>query len=241
MISRVPPVRVVSKENRHISRRSGSKVAVMIATEQRQQLQRYLDELTQWNRNINLTRIDPGLWWSRHIDESLTLAAALDLPRAARLADVGSGCGVPGIPLAVLRPDIDIVLIESDSRKAGFLVHVAGKLGLLNVSVVPRRAEVVGHEPEHRETYDVVASRATASLPVLCELCLPLLRIGGRLAAMVTDSSTAILVGGASELCGGGSPHHLVGGIVVVNKLTATPNAYPRRPGVPARHPLDKL
>jgi 16S rRNA (guanine527-N7)-methyltransferase len=161
---------------------------------QRRLLELHLDELDTWNRRLNLSAVPRDRAWERHVDESLALLAAADLARGAECADLGSGGGVPGIAVAVLRPDVHLTLIESDRRKAGFLVHVCGLLGLPNVRVVDRRAEEMAREPAHAGRYDAVVSRAAAPPPLLWTLSRPLLRPGGTLFALVTDADATAAV-----------------------------------------------
>src|SRR5260370_27235618 len=118
------------------------------------------------------------------IDDSLVLLEHLGDARS--LVDVGSGAGLPGIPLKIARPELEVTLIEADQAKAAFLVHASATLRLENVEVVARRAEEAGHDPALREKFDVAVARALAPLPVLVELCLPLVRVGGRLLAQQT-------------------------------------------------------
>ena len=178
------------------------------------------------------------------IDDSLVLIDHLG--DAASLVDVGSGAGLPGLPIKIARPDLRVTLIESDQAKAAFLVHACAALGLEQVEVVARRAEDAGHDPRLREAFDVAVARALAPMPVLVELCLPLVRIGGRLLAQKTaredpaKASRAIqLLGGAlSEVVAAPSAARSLGTIVVIDKVRPTPAQYPRRPGVPNRKPL---
>lgn len=177
--------------------------------------------------------------WARHVGEALDLLDAVAPAEGARLVDVGSGAGIPGIPIAVVRPDLEVVLCESDRRKAGFLAHVATALGLARVEVAPVRAEDLGRIAGSRDAFDTAVSRATAPPPALCELCLPLLRPGGRLAALVTDAPVAAAACGvAAAACGGGVPRAATPGVLVVEKLAPTPDRYPRRPGIPAKRPI---
>jgi 16S rRNA (guanine527-N7)-methyltransferase len=212
---------------------------VALSPAQRADLQRWLEELYLWNPRVNLTSIPAGLAWTRHVEESLgLLEAAAPAPRS-RLVDVGSGGGAPAIPIAVLRPDVRLLLIEADARKAAFLIHVAGLLRLGALTVAPRRAEDAGHDPELRERFDLATSRATAAPGTLCELALPLLRAGGRLTALVADAEAAARQAEvAARKCGGGVPRAAQAGILVVTKERPTPDRYPRRSGVPARRPL---
>jgi 16S rRNA (guanine527-N7)-methyltransferase len=178
------------------------------------------------------------------IEDSLVL---LDhLGSAHKVVDVGSGAGLPGLPLKIARPDLAMTLIEADQRKAAFLVHACASLGLGSVDVVARRAEEAGHDPGLRESFDAAVARALAPMPVLVELCLPLVRVGGRLLAQKTEGEDLGAADHAIEVLGGalGGVHaspsaaRTSGIVVVVEKVRPTPAAYPRRPGVPARKPL---
>jgi len=168
------------------------------------------------------------------------------LGEARRLVDIGSGGGLPGLPLKIARPDLEVVLVEADGDKAAFLIHACAQLGLLGVEVVNRRAEDAGHDPRLREAFDVAVARALAPMPVVAELCLPFVRAGGHLLAQKTDSEAVAGAWRAIELLGGG-PARIVpapsaarrsGTIVIVEKVGPTPAAYPRRAGLPARKPL---
>lgn len=202
-------------------------------------LERYLEELYRWNERINLTTVARADAERRHIGETRALLDAAAPRQGASLVDVGSGAGVPGLVMAILRPDLRVTLIEADRRSAAFLVHAAALCGATRVSVVARRAEEVGHDPGQRESHDVAVSRATAPAAVLCELALPLVRPGGRLLALVGDAAQdATRCAVAAAALGGGTPEALGVGILRVAKVAPTPAWFPRRSGVPARHPL---
>ena len=212
--------------------------AAELSPDQHELLASYLRELDVWNRRLNLTTVAAADAWRRHFGESLDLLHAAAISPGADVIDVGSGGGVPGVVVAIARPDLRVSLLEADTRKCGFLVHVAGLLGLDTVSVIDRRAEVAGHDPELRERFDVALSRAAAPAPVLCELALPLVRVGGRLTALVADATAAAIAAGtAATLCGGGPPQ-AADGVLTVAKIAPTPERYPRRAGAPARRPL---
>jgi 16S rRNA (guanine527-N7)-methyltransferase len=186
-----------------------------------------------------VARPDPAL-----IEDCLVLVEHLG--DASSVVDVGSGGGLPGIPLKIVRPDLQMTLIEADQAKAAFLVHACARLGLEGVEVVARRAEDVGHDPLLREAFDVAVARALAPMPVLVELCLGLVRVGGRLLAQKTEGKEPDNASHAIEVMGGvlaavhSSPSaaRRGGTVVVIDKIRATPTAYPRRPGVPTRKPL---
>src|SRR5947209_10853378 len=135
------------------------------------------------------------------IEDSLVL---LDhLGEARRLVDVGSGGGLPGLALKITRPELAVTLIEADQAKAAFLVQACAKLDLRDVEVLARRAEEVGRDGRYRESFDVAVARALASMPVLVELCLPLVRVGGRLLAQKTDKEPITPAERAIEVLGG--------------------------------------
>lgn len=178
------------------------------------------------------------------IDDSLVLLEHLG--EAGKLVDVGSGGGLPGLPLKIARPGLRLTLVEADQAKAAFLVRACAALGLQDVEVLAMRAEVLGQDPRYRESFDVAVARALAPMPVLAELCLPLVKVGGRLLAQKTGSEDldgavrAIdAVGGAlNRVVAAPSSARRAGTVVIVDKVRTTPPTYPRRPGVPARKPL---
>jgi 16S rRNA (guanine527-N7)-methyltransferase len=163
-----------------------------------------------------------------------------------KVVDVGSGAGLPGLAIKIRRPELEVTLIEADGRKAAFLTHACARLDLSGVEVVNMRAEDAGHDPRFREAFDVAVARALAPMPVVAELCLPLVRVGGRLLAQKTSAEDVAGAGRAIETMGGGaavveaapSRARSAGTVVVVEKVRPTPAEYPRRPGLPAKKPL---
>jgi 16S rRNA (guanine527-N7)-methyltransferase len=208
----------------------------------------YADELRRWNERVNLTAItDRHSIVARHFLDSLRCAQSWGtLPNS--LVDVGAGAGFPGLPLKILRPELQLTLIESTAKKADFLRHIADLLALTNVTIVAARAEVVGHDAAHRERYDLAVARAVAELRVLAEYCLPLCRVGGRFLAPKGSQieSEALVAQTAIELLGGRLvaiepvrlPELDPRSLVVVEKIAPTPARYPRAPGAPAKRPL---
>ncbi len=213
-------------------------------------LRAYERELLSWNRKHNLTAIHrPEEIRTKHFLDSLSCALAFQGSPPRRLADVGSGAGFPGIPLKILYPDIRLTLIESVGKKAAFCEHIVEALHLPDVEVIKGRAEEIGRQSAHRESYDWVVARAVAVFPVLAEYLLPLARVGGRMLAMKGASAPAEAqaAGRALRLLGGELreliPVTLPGVaeeryLVVVDKVAATPAHYPRRTGVPRKRPL---
>lgn len=209
--------------------------------------------LSDWNRQVNLTGIrDPDQIEVKHFLDSLTLVPRLPhlLPSEGRLIDVGSGPGFPGLPLAIVQPELHVTLLEATGKKVAFLRHAVELLGLENVQPLQGRAEHVARLLDHREVYDLAVARALASIATLTELLMPLVRVGGYAVLMkkqsevgreVTEACPALqaLHASIAEVV----PSHVAGlledrALVVIKKLGATPERFPRRPGVPHRRPL---
>jgi 16S rRNA (guanine527-N7)-methyltransferase len=204
-------------------------------------LQQYAELLLAWNRKGNLT----GARTMDQVKAQIADAGALLAANWAgidHVVDIGSGGGLPAIPLALARPEIRFTLVEANARKAAFLEHVAGSLELANVVIMPGRAEELGHRPNLREQFERAISRAAAPPAVLLELALPFVRRGGDLIAEVSLLDPQQL-DRAAHLLGGGTPRlerPLAGGstLLVVEKLAPTPTDFPRRVGLPNRKPL---
>ena len=143
------------------------------------QFLRYRQELHDWNKSINLTAItDPGEVLLKHFLDSLSLLMVYDRPHA-RLLDIGTGAGFPGLPLKIVRPRWHVVLLEATGKKVRFLQHLIETLQLKDVVAVRGRAEELAHKAEYRASFDVVTARAIASLPMLLEYAAPFCRVGG--------------------------------------------------------------
>jgi 16S rRNA (guanine527-N7)-methyltransferase len=205
--------------------------------------------LLKHNQRFNLTAITaPREVALKHFLDSLTCLTVL--PETTQsLCDVGSGAGFPGLPIAIARPDLNVTIIESTKKKCQFLQTCAADLGLSGVGVVCARAEDAGRDPALRASFAAVVSRAVASLPVLAELCLPLVAPSGVFIAMkgpegerqAQDAANAIrTLGGAVESVRTLSLPQGAGqrSLVVVRKIAATPAKYPRRAGIPQKRPL---
>ncbi len=204
----------------------------------------YLDRLLAANRAFNLTAItDPAEAWSKHVLDSLSLVPELRaLAPGAGVVDVGSGGGLPGIPLALALPEQRFTLLEATGKKARFLAETARALGLDNVQVVAARAESFARGPE-RERFAAATARALSRLPVLLELTLPLVRVGGLSLAIKGEQAPAEIAEAQAALrllaAEVESTRRTSTGVVVrVRKRGATPARYPRRPGEPKRAPL---
>lgn len=188
----------------------------------------WLDTIEEWRGRLNLTTVVRQEAWRRHVEESLHLLHRARPARGGSVVDLGSGAGIPGIVVAVCRPDLRVTLVESDQRKAAFLVHVCGLLDL-PATVLGRRAEELGHDPAHRERHDLVVSRATAPPASLCGLALPLLRVGGSLWALVADAERAGATAAATAEAAGGRVAPGDRGLLHVDKVAHTPALLPHR------------
>ena len=210
----------------------------------------YERELLEWNQKFNLTAIrDEEAVRTKHFLDSFSCVLAWKANPPHRLVDVGTGAGFPGIPLKILYPSMKLTLVESVGKKAMFCQHIVRVLSLENVDVIRSRAEELGQRQEHRESYDWAIARAVASLDVLSEYLLPLVKVGGVMLAQKGESGPAeaqaaekvmkLLGGKLRQLI----PVNLPGVaddryIVLVDKVAATPPKYPRKPGLPAKQPL---
>ncbi|MCH2135750.1 MAG: 16S rRNA (guanine(527)-N(7))-methyltransferase RsmG [Phycisphaerales bacterium] len=212
---------------------------------ERVMLGEYLGMLVAANARMNLTRIvEPGEAWQRHVLDALTLLPFIEAAQGGNLLDLGSGGGLPGLVLAITRPDLPVTLLEATLKKARFLQETAVALGLENVTVLSERAESLGTpEGGGRDGWDLVTARAVAPMPVLLELALPLvvpdgylLAIKGQRAHEEIDASRNAL----RQLRASVETTHrtATGTIVVVRRDGPIPRRFPRRPGEPGRQPL---
>ena len=210
-------------------------------------------ELLEWNRRFNLTAVtDREGVLVRHFLDSLSCLNALpqeDLAAGARVIDVGTGAGFPGLPLKIVCPGMRLTLLEATGKKVTFLEHLVRILELTDGTVIHGRAEELGRRPAHREQYDWALARAVAEMPTLAEYLLPLVRVGGAVLAQKGEGAAAEVHGAAAAMMRlGGRVRRLVPVelrglaetryLVVVDKVAATSEKFPRRPGVPAKRPL---
>jgi 16S rRNA (guanine527-N7)-methyltransferase len=229
------------------------KLGLELSPTQIEQFQVYYQELVDWNKRVNLTAItDLEGVQINHFLDALTVTLAWQPPignTKSRFIDVGTGAGMPGIPLKIVFPDTGLVLLEATAKKAAFLYHIKDTLGLDSVEIVTGRAEEVAHVSQYREMFDVVLSRAVAPLPTLAELTLPFCDIGGTLIAykkgdiyQETDRATRAItmLGGrlrqVKKIELEEFPDRRC--LLIVDKTSPTPQQYPRRPGIPTKRPL---
>ncbi len=210
----------------------------------------YLKELIEWNKKFNLTAItDPEEIKIKHFEDSLSISQSLNLSTQS-VVDIGSGAGFPGIPLKLKCPDIKLTLIEAKEKKVTFLKHIVSVLRLENVEILwGRSEELLKQKPKLREHFDIALARAIAELPVLVEYALPFIKIGGIFIAMKSQGVEAEVKTAekAIKALGGRLKNiqevklpslEIPRALVVIEKVSATPSKFPRRPGVAKKKPL---
>lgn len=219
-----------------------------LSEQQVKSFQKYMDLLLEWNEKMNLTAItEPEQVIEKHFLDSLLLAKAIEIPQGARVIDVGTGAGFPGIPLLLYRPDIRLTLLDSLQKRLNFLQAVCDALDI-SAQLIHARAEEGGRKPELREQFDLACARAVAPLPVLCEYCLPFVTTGGAFAAMkgpgaaqelAAAKKAILLLGARAEKS---HPFTLPDGsernIVICKKKAAISDKYPRHGSKIAKTPL---
>ena len=210
----------------------------------------YMDLLLEWNEKMNLTAItDPREVVLKHFADSLTALSVLPAGKTLRVADVGTGAGFPGLPLAIAAPAWEVTLMDALQKRVKFLEAVTDALGMEKVACLHLRAEDAGKSPAHREQYDAVVSRAVARLSVLAEYALPLVRVGGMFVALkgpavgeeAEDARTAIrrLGGEITGVKDAAIPFtELRHTLVLVKKIRQTPTAFPRSAAQMAKGPI---
>jgi len=213
----------------------------------------YLELLQEWNQKLNLTAItEPAEMVKRHLIDSLSCRLAVEFKPGMRVLDVGTGAGLPGIPLIIAEPGLHVYLLETIGKKAQFLSLVREKLQLENLNIINERAELAA-KPEYpitmRDSFDIVVSRALAKLPTGVEYCLPFVKLNGiYLVQLGEDAKTQIgnALYAITEL--GGQLEKIIDmektveiphrSCTLIRKVIMTPSRYPRKPGLAYKRPI---
>ena len=221
---------------------------IRLSEEQLSQLELYHKLLSEWNEKINLTAItdDRGVA-VKHFADSMTIFNYFDIPQNARVIDVGTGAGFPGLVLKIVRPDIELTLLDSLQKRLNFLRTVLDALHL-DATLIHSRAEEGGQNPDLRESYDLAVSRAVAQLNILSEYCLPYVRLSGRFIAFKGSAGDELqAANNAIGILGGRIGKTPVfelpmeGGtrtLIEIEKVRPTPDKYPRQYGKIKAKPL---
>jgi len=220
---------------------------VSLSQETAEILARHWQLVEETNRSLNLTAIrDEAAAIEKHYLDSLLLLPFL--AKDAKVLDIGSGAGFPGMPLAIARPDCRVFLLEATAKRCAFMRKSIETLNIPNAQVVEARAEKAGRDLQYRENFDIVTARAVTALPALLEYCLPFLKVGGIFLAMkgpsfeaeLSAAENALKVLGGEYL--GNEKFDLPGGderrILKIRKIAPCGEKYPRREGMPEKRPL---
>ncbi len=224
------------------------KIRIELSEHQIEQFYIYMKLLTEWNEKINLTAIiEPKEIILKHFIDSLTISSQIQQSRT--IADIGSGAGFPGIPLKIVNPEKELVLIDSLSKRVNFLNEVIKKCNINGITAIHARVEEIGHNSKYRGQFDVTTSRAVAKLNVLLEYMMPLVKLGGKCICLkgpniddeIKESKKAlnILGGEISKIEKINLPDSdNKRTIIEVLSVKQLPNKYPRKPGTPTSSPL---
>lgn len=225
-----------------------AEIGIELSSESLDRFDKYAEMLVETNKTLNLTAItEPDEIVTKHFCDSLSLLKEVEIPQGAKLIDVGTGAGFPGVVLLIARPDLKITLMDSTNKRLVFVQSVVDALGL-KANVVHSRAEEAGKDPAFREKYDFVTARAVANMQTLSEYCLPFLKVGGLFAAMkgAKASDELSVAKGAIKILGG-QVHSAKGfnlfdcgerSLLCVKKISQTPSKYPRPSAQIAKKPL---
>ena len=208
----------------------------------------YMDMLLETNKSLNLTAItEPEEVITKHFLDSITVCDLI--PENASVIDVGSGAGFPGLPVKIAREDISLTLLDSLNKRLAFIESVLSAAKIEGAVCVHSRAEDGGRDKKYREKFDVVLSRAVANMAVLCEYCLPYVKVGGVFLALkgpaapdelnLAEIAISALGGEITEVREVCVPlTDLLHKIVVIKKVRACPDIYPRKAGTPSKKPI---
>lgn len=228
----------------------GKELGIEISEYQKEQLLNYSYLLKEWNKKINLTAItdDEGIAIKHFLDSASALCTG---KIGKKIIDVGTGAGFPGMVLKILKPDIELTLLDSLNKRINFLNTVASEISLTSVETVHMRAEDGGKNIKYREGFDTAVSRAVANLRILAEYCLPYVKVGGYFLALkgpvaeeeLTDANRAIsILGGETEAVFNAKiPYSALNHkIIIIKKVRHTPMKYPRKSVLITKNPIEQ-
>ncbi len=234
--------------NKDLLKNNAASLGIELGEEEISRFDMLAERLIEQNKTMNLTAItEPDEVVIKHFVDSISLLSAVTPEEGAKILDLGTGAGFPGIPLLICRPDIKLTMVDSTAKKLKYVAATVEALGL-EAETLHSRAEEAGKQPEYREQYDIVCSRAVAALNLLCEYCLPFVKVGGVFAAMKSakaDEEIALAKNALKTLGGkivdkktftlsdGGERT-----IILIKKVSQIPSKYPRPSAQIAKKPL---
>ncbi len=219
-----------------------------LTDEQYKRLDKYAQMLIEWNKKVNLTAIiSPEDISQKHFLDSILPFSLFEIKKGAKLIDVGTGAGFPSCPLKIFREDIQITLLDSLNKRIRFLETLSDELNL-NAECIHGRAEEISHKEIYREVYDIATARAVASLPMLCEYCLPFVRTGGYFIALkgknseeeisAAKNAIKVLGGEIDKIINYSLPNGDKRALIAIKKISQTASKYPRNKGQMTKKPL---
>lgn len=223
---------------------------ISLTDRQIDQFMEYYELLAEWNKVMNLTAITEfDEVMQKHFVDSLALTRAVDLNSASRLLDIGTGAGFPGLPLKIVFPHLEVVLLDSLNKRIRFLNEVIERLGLTGIQAIHGRAEDYAKKTEYREGFDLCVSRAVANLSTLSEYCIPYTKIKGYFISYKSGEAEEEIKAAkpAVSILGGKCVNtvkftlpnsDIERSLVVIEKVKHTSGKYPRKSGLPAKEPL---
>lgn len=226
------------------------KLNIFLEEEQINQFYKYMNILIEWNKNINLTAItDPKEVILKHFIDSIYVLKNIEISSNSSVIDIGTGAGFPGIPLKIVRKDLNVTLLDSLNKRIMFLDNVINNLVLKDISTIHGRAEEMGKNKKYREMFDYAISRAVANLTVLSEYMIPFVKLGGKSICMKGGNIKEELENSQKALgiLGGNLIHveefnlldtDIKRSLIIIEKCKITPIKYPRKPGTPVKEPL---
>ncbi|MEA4962704.1 16S rRNA (guanine(527)-N(7))-methyltransferase RsmG [Lutispora sp.] len=226
------------------------RLGIGVDAEKLEKLIAFKDILLDWNEKINLTSItDEKEVYIKHLIDSATCLKSGMIKAGYKVIDIGTGAGFPGMVIKILKDDISMTLLDSLNKRIIYLEDAAKRLALNQVDIIHGRAEEFGVKQGYRESFDIVLSRAVASLNVLVEYCIPYVKMGGYFLCQKGPSYKEELeeAGKAVEILGGSLERieeyqlpysDIIHYILIIKKIKNTPTKYPRKPGKPAASPI---
>lgn len=234
----------------NLMKEAAADVNMNLSEEQYDKFIKYMRLVQEWNQKINLTAItEDEEFIKKHFIDCIKAFKSEELKNAKNLIDVGTGAGFPGLPIAIMREDLNVTLLDSLNKRINFLNIVINELGLKNVITIHSRAEDGARKKELRENFDVATSRAVANMTVLSEFCLPYVKVGGHFVALkgpaieeelkASKNALGVLGGRLKEVIELEiEDTDLKHNIVIVSKEKECSNSYPRKAGIITKKPL---
>ena len=234
--------------NTTLLKSEAEKIGITLDETALNRLDKYAEMIVETNKTLNLTAItEPDEIVYKHFIDSLSLLTVIELKNGAKVIDVGTGAGFPGVVLLIARPDIKITLMDGTNKRLNFIRSVLDEIGL-DAEILHSRAELAGKDKAYREQFDLVTARAVANMNTLSEYCMPFVKVGGVFAPMKAAKADEELdsAKGAIKLLGGEIKKvcHLdiencgERCIIITNKISQTPPKYPRASAQISKKPL---